>query len=406
MNQTSLFPNPERVQSIDALRGVAVLGILIMNIQSFSMISAAYINPAAYGDLNGMNKVVWIISHLLADQKFMSIFSLLFGASILMFCDSVQNKGYLPARFYYRRLFWLFTIGLIHGYIFWHGDVLVAYAACGALAFLFRRLSPWVLLALGLIIFTVPSFNYWLFGESMSMWPPEAVKSINETWMPEQQAIAQEIAALTGSIKSQLSWRVPETFKMETFIFMIWLGWRAFALMLIGMSFYKLGILNGSLSQKNYAKLIAATLPIGFLLIIVGIVRNFEKGWTVEYSMFFGWQWNYFGSLFVAVGYVAIVVLVSKIYKMTLLAKVGKLALTNYILMTLICTTIFYGHGLGLFGAVDRTQQVWFILTIWIALLLFSTLWLRRFRFGPLEWLWRFLTYGNKPLFKKMRATK
>ena len=99
----------------------------------------------------------------------------------------------------------------------------------------------------------------------MNMWPPEAVSSINDTWMPSQGAIEQEIAALTGSMKSQLNWRIPETFKMETFIFMIWLGWRAFALMLIGMSFYKLGILYGSLSRKDYAKLIAATLPASFI---------------------------------------------------------------------------------------------------------------------------------------------
>ena len=197
MNKTSLFPNLEREQSIDALRGVAVLGILIMNIQSFSMISAAYINPAAYGDLTGMNKIVWILSHILADQKFMSIFSLLFGAGILLFSESVEEKGYLPARFFYRRLFWLFTIGLIHGYVFWHGDILVAYAACGALAFLFRRLSPWVLLALGLIIITIPSFNYWLFGKSMNMFPPEALNSVSDSWMPQQEAIDQEIAALT-----------------------------------------------------------------------------------------------------------------------------------------------------------------------------------------------------------------
>ena len=156
MNKTSLLPQPDRIQSLDILRGVAVLGILIMNIQSFSMISASYINPAAYGELSGMNKTVWMLSHVLADQKFLSIFSILFGAGILLFSDRVEQRGYLPARFYYNRLVWLFSIGLIHGYIFWHGDILVAYAACGALVFLFRRKYPGVLLAHGLIIFKLP----------------------------------------------------------------------------------------------------------------------------------------------------------------------------------------------------------------------------------------------------------
>lgn len=401
MNKTSLLPQPYRIQSLDILRGVAVLGILIMNIQSFSMISAAYINPAAYGELSGINKTVWMLSHVLADQKFLSIFSLLFGAGILLFSERVEQKGYLPARFYYRRLFWLFTIGLIHGYVFWHGDILVAYAACGALAFLFRRISPWVLLSLGLIIFTVPSFNYWLFGKSMEMWPPEAIVGLSDSWAPGQEAINKEIAALRGGMGEQLIWRIPETFKMQTFVFLIWYSWRAFAMMLIGMSFYKLGILSGNLSRKFYAILAAATLPLGILLIMTGINKNFAAGWTVEYSMFFGWQWNYIGSLFVAIGYMAIVMLSSKVIRMGLLAKVGKLAFTNYLLMTLICTTIFYGHGFGLFASIERGQQLMIVVAIWAVLVLFSYFWLKRFYYGPAEWLWRYLTYGNKPDFKK-----
>ncbi|MCK5699567.1 MAG: DUF418 domain-containing protein, partial [Cyclobacteriaceae bacterium] len=109
MIKTSLIPHTSRIQSLDILRGVAVLGILIMNIQSFSMISAAYLNPTAFGDLTGINKTTWIISHFLADQKFMAIFSMLFGAGIILFSDYAESRGYLPTRFYYRRLFWLFT---------------------------------------------------------------------------------------------------------------------------------------------------------------------------------------------------------------------------------------------------------------------------------------------------------
>lgn len=401
MSKTSLSPNPDRIVSIDILRGVAVLGILIMNIQSFSMISAAYINPTAYGDLTGINKTVWMVSHVVADQKFMTIFSMLFGAGIILFSEGVEQKGFRPARFYYRRLFWLFTLGLIHAYVFWHGDILVMYAACGALAFLFRRLSPWILLILGLIIFSVPSFNYWLFGKSMEMWPPQAVSSLNDQWSPELGAIGSEITALKGSIKDQLSWRIPESFKMQTFVFLIWLGWRAFAMMLVGMSFYQLGILNGVLRKKGYLILAATTLPIGILLIITGINKNFADGWTVEYSMFFGWQWNYIGSLFVAIAYVAIVMFLNKFFNLNLLANVGKLAFTNYLLMTLICTTIFYGHGFGWIGSVERKEQIMIVLAIWTVLLLFSNYWSKRYYFGPVEWLWRYLTYGNKPDFKK-----
>jgi uncharacterized protein len=105
--------------------------------------------------------------------------------------------------------------------------------------------------------------------------------------------------------------------------------------------------------------------------------------------------------MFVALGYVAVILLLNKVMKMSLLAKVGKLALSNYLVMTLICTTLFYGHGFGLFGSVPRSGQLIFICAIWVVLLLFSHFWFKRFYYGPVEWLWRFLTYGNKPVFKK-----
>lgn len=401
MNKTSLLPQTDRILSIDIVRGVAVLGMLILNIQSFSMVSAAYINPTAYGDLTGLNKTAWIVSHVLADQKFLSIFSILFGVGIILFSDSVEKRGYRPVRFYYRRLFWLFTFGLIHAYLFWQGDILVAYAVCGALAFLFRKLSPWVLLILGIMIIWVPSFNYWLFGRSMEMWPNEAIESIKDSWAPSNEIIDREITALTGGLAAQLKWRIPQTFAMETFIFLIWIGWRVLGMMLIGMSFFKLGIFSVGLSKKFYSLLSLITLCIGYILIIIGVNKNFAADWSVEYSMFFGWQWNYVGSIFVAVGYVALIMLLTKYSKMTLLAKVGKMAFTNYLLMTLICTTLFYGHGFGLFGTVERLQQLLIVVIIWVFLLAFSWFWLNKFYFGPAEWLWRFLTYGNKPPFKK-----
>ena len=401
MNKTSLLPQSKRILSLDILRGVAVLGIVIMNIQSFSMVSAAYLNPTAYGDLTGANRWVWILSHVIADQKFMSIFSMLFGVGVILFSDSIERKGYLPARFYYKRLFWLFTIGLIHGYLFWQGDILVAYAICGSLVFLFRKLSPITLLALGVIIIAIPSFNYWLFGRSMEMWPQEAIDSLKLTWSPSIDHIEIEINALRGGIGDQLKWRIPETFKMQTFILLIWMGWRALGMMMIGMALYRWGIFSTGFSKQFYALLSAIALVLGYALILIGVRRNFSANWTVEYSMFFGWQWNYIGSIFVAIGYVSIVMLTSKFLKLRFLANVGKLALTNYLLMTIVCSVIFYGHGFGLFGTIERIGQLYIVAAIWIFLLVFSKIWLNYFQFGPAEWLWRYLTYGNKPLFKK-----
>jgi uncharacterized protein len=401
MNKTSLLPRTDRIVSLDVLRGIAVLGILIMNMQSFAMISAAYINPTAFGELTGINKNVWVLSHIFADQKFLSIFSILFGAGIVLFANNVADRGYLPARFYYRRLFWLFTIGLLHGYLFWHGDILVAYAVCGALAFLFRKLNPLILVLLALIIFAVPAFNYWLFGKSMAMWPPEALAGIKETWSPSPEAIAGEIAALTGGIQAQLAWRIPETFKMQTFIFLIYMGWRVLACMLLGMGLYKSGFFNLYFTRRSYLFIALAMLIPGFTLIIVGVNNNFNAGWVVEYSMFFGWQWNYVGSLLVAMGYMALVMLLVQSFKLNLFARVGRMAFTNYLFTTFICTAIFYGHGFGLFGQAERWQQIVLTVAVWVVLIVFSWFWLKRYRFGPVEWLWRLLTYGNKPEFKR-----
>jgi uncharacterized protein len=127
----------ERIVSIDALRGFALLGILYMNIQAFSMVSAAYMNPTAYGDLHGANYAVWLLGRLLADLKFMSIFSMLFGAGIFLLTSQVEASGRRPTPLHYRRMGWLLLFGLLHGSLLWYGDILYDYALCGMLVFLF-----------------------------------------------------------------------------------------------------------------------------------------------------------------------------------------------------------------------------------------------------------------------------
>jgi uncharacterized protein len=153
--QTGEMPQPvtekERIVSIDVLRGFALLGILPMNIQYFSMISAAYENPTAYGDLKGANYWVWLLCHVLADQKFMTIFSMLFGAGILLMTSRIEATGKPSAALHYRRMGWLILFGLAHAYLLWSGDILVAYGMCGLLVYLFRKLRPRTLLVLALL---------------------------------------------------------------------------------------------------------------------------------------------------------------------------------------------------------------------------------------------------------------
>lgn len=398
-NATTYAPTvpSERFLSLDVLRGFAVLGILIMNIQSFSMIEAAYINPTAYGGLTGLNKLIWILSHIIADQKFLSIFSILFGAGIVLMTSKVESTGRSANGLHYRRTFWLLVIGLIHAYVFWHGDILVPYALCALITFLFRKVSPRKLLIVGIIVIGISSLIYLLFGLSIPYWPPEAYQGTMAGWKPGSEIIAKEIAAFHGGWMIQMTHRVPSSLKFHTFIFLIWTGWRAGGLMLIGMALYKWGILTAQRSKRFYLILMFIGFGLGLPIVIHGVMRNFAANWSLDYSMFLGWQFNYWGSIGVALGYIGMIMLICKSIKLEKITRpfsaVGRMALTNYLLQTIICTTIFYGHGLGLFGQVERKIQVLIIIAIWIIQLIVSPIWLRYFRFGPAEWLWRSLTY-------------
>ena len=139
----------ERIISIDVLRGFALLGLLPINIQVFSMIGIAYMNPLVYGNFEGINKLIWMLGHLLFDLKFLSIFSILFGAGIVLFTERLKAKGIISLSFHYRRAVWLTLIGFAHAYLLWGGDILVTYAACGMLVVLLRNFSPKKLFIIG-----------------------------------------------------------------------------------------------------------------------------------------------------------------------------------------------------------------------------------------------------------------
>ncbi len=343
-----------RVDSLDLLRGMAVLGMMVMNIQSFSMIRAAYINPTAFGDLAGLNKWVWIGSHVMADQKFLSIFSILFGAGIILFTERLEVKNLAVRKIFFRKLILLLMAGLIHSYFIWYGDILVCYALCAFLIYWIRNWKPGGLLTLGLVLLAVPAFNYWLFGESLKQWPEEALTGIAAAWKPGTTAVAAELEAMRGGYFAQVSERASAAFEFQTYIFLIWYGWRVAGFMLIGMSLFKLGILSAKKHYSFYILLVFTGLMIGLPMTVWGVKKNFDAGWDYRYSMFLGWEWNYIGSIFIALGYVAIVQILEKLPFLgrmkQLLRAVGRMAFSNYILMSILCTFIFYGYGLGMFG--------------------------------------------------------
>ena len=405
MNTLSPVSSNERIISIDVLRGAAVLGILIMNIQNFSMIGAAYMNPDAFGDLVGINKWVWVLSHITADQKFMTIFSVLFGAGVILFTGKAIEKVKKPGPIHFRRMFWLFVFGMVHAYLIWSGDILVNYALCGMFVFIFRNKSPKKLLILSAVFFIIPVLLDLMSGFSMPYWPEESVQENLKNWKPSSEAIAAEISNYQGNWLMQMDSRVGTAIFMQTFLFLWESFWRVTALMLLGMALFKQGILSAQRTNKFYAKLTLFGFILGLPLILYGIYSDFNTGWTMQRSMFYNQQFNYIGSVAIALAYIGIIMLIIKSTGAkkckSWFAAVGKMAFTNYILESLICTFIFYGHGLGLYGQVERKFQILIVFACWILILIFSPIWLRYFRYGPLEWLWRSLTYWKVQPFKK-----
>jgi uncharacterized protein len=284
-----------------------------------------------------------------------------------------------------------------HAYLVWPSDILVAYALCGLVVYLFRRVSPVWLTVWGLAAVSVPSLIYLAAGATMPTWPPELTEGIRSDWAPLPSQMTSELEAYRGGWLAQMQHRAPTALVMQTLVFAIWTGWRAAGLMLIGMALLKWRILSAERTAKTYAIMLVVGSALGLPLIVTGLLRNFAEGWAMTYSMFIGWQFNYWGSVFVAFAYVAAVMLLVKSGWMQrashALAAVGKTALTNYLGQSLLCTMVFYGHGLGLFGKVERWQQLLVVLAAWTLQVILSVAWLRHFRFGPMEWLWRSLTY-------------
>jgi uncharacterized protein len=397
---------PDRIAALDVLRGFALLGILVMNIQFFAMPGAAYMNPTAYGDLTGANWMVWFISHVFFDQKFMTIFSLLFGAGIVVFTTRAEAKGHRAGRLHYRRMFWLLLIGLVHAYAIWPGDILVLYAICGMLVFLLRRLDGVPLIGIGLLSIAAGSAIWAFFGWSVQYWPPEAVaRIIAEDWRPPAENLAKEIAIYQGGWWTQMQERVPTSLAFQTIYLLMWGLWRAGGLMLIGMGFYKLGIVTGDRSPSFYARLFAIGVVGGLALILTGVSRNWAANWAFPYSFFTGSQFNYWGSLLLSGGWIGMVLLAVRTGALPAVASrlgaVGRMAFTNYLMHSIVCTTIFYGHGFGLYGQVSRVGQAIVVVSVWVFQLVVSPIWLRYFHFGPFEWLWRSLTYGQRQPFRR-----
>ena len=397
----------ERIGSIDVLRGVALLGILAMNIQMFAMPHAAYFNPTAYGDLTGANLYVWILGRMFADQKFMTIFSMLFGAGVVLMTGRAEARGD-TSRLHFRRMGWLLLIGFLHAHLLWSGDILFLYGVCGTLVYPLRKQSPGRLVVLGVVALAVASVISVGSGLSLEYWSEEdRTELTREIWEPTPEMIDAELAAYRGSWLDQQPVRSASALAFQTFLLTTWGVWRAGGLMLIGMALFRHRVFSAERSPRFYGTLIVIAVAVALPLQAYGLSLDFARGWPI-WSFLIGLQFNYWPSIAVSLGYIGAVMLACQTAALqryvSAFSAVGRTALSNYLLQTVVCTTIFYGHGLGWFGSVERVGQIGIVLAVWAVQLVGSSLWVRYFRFGPAEWVWRSLTYGIRPPFRRIPA--
>ena len=381
-----------RITSLDALRGVGVLGILPVHMQSFAMVVAARVNPAVSGDLHGPNGWIWLATAVLADGKFIAIFAMLFGAGLLL----LSGRGDAPdapdvvERLHRRRMALLLGIGLAHAYLLWYGDMLVTFALCGAVVFAFRALPPRGLLTRGAVALAIASGLTLALGLSQPWWPPAMRAQFLSVWAPSPEMIAREIAAYRGGWLAQMAYRAPEAFQIETSQLVLRGLWQAGGLMLVGMGLFKLGVLSGARSASFYGAMTALGFALGLPVAWYGAERGRALQGDLGDFMLVGSQLAYWSDLAVGLGWIGLVMLCCRAgWRARAVAAVGRTALSNYLLQTVLATTIFYGHGLGLFARVDRVGQLLLVLAIWGVQLAGSVWWTRRYAVGPVEWAWR-----------------
>jgi uncharacterized protein len=391
-----------RLPSLDIVRGVAVMGILLLNIVNFGMPTAAYFNPRGYGGSEGANLAVYLVNFILFDGRMRGLFSFLFGASLLLVTDRAEVKGESPASVHYRRMVWLLAFGLAHLWLVWDGDILAHYAIVGMIAYWFRHLPPHRLIGLGvvLILFEIVTMSAIPFGIYMMEHVPahsagaaEAAAQLagfnHDFGTPTASEIARELALHRGPYGPLLAERLNEN---PIFLLMVY-GAETLAYMLFGMAALRTGLLSGQWTRAQYRKGLAIGFGIGlpvYVAIAIFMINSDFSLFSVSLSLM---------ALatpvrpFMILGWACLILLLAKPGGMltSRIAAAGRMAFTNYLATSLICTTFFYGYGLGWYGYLSRAQLYLVVLAIWALMLLWSKPWLARFRYGPFEWAWRSL---------------
>lgn len=393
----------KRIDSIDTLRGLALLGIFVMNIPTFALSEAAFFNPPVAGGFEGLDFATWLVSHLFFELKMMAIFSMLFGAGVALMAERAAEAG-RGAGVHYRRMGWLLLIGMAHAYLIWIGDILVGYAIIGMLVYPLRRLPAiWLaiiacaLLPVAMVLSGVQQAMFEFLRSSNQPDVMETWKDVGTMFYPTEASLEEERQGALGGFYHRVTAHAEGVIFMQTYVLAAFMLWRVGGLMLLGMALHKWGVFKAERSTRFYLAMLLVGGLLGGGIVGTGVGLNFRGNFDpVAYFGVMGW-FNYAGSIGVALAWVALIMLLCKSgalgWLRHALASVGRMALTNYLMQSIIAAFIFYGWGLGYFGSLSRSEFAPIVLGVWAFQLVVSPLWLSRFRFGPMEWVWRSLTY-------------
>lgn len=356
----------DRITNLDAVRGVAVLGILLMNGVAFGLGTGPYFNLDAGGSSTALDWLIGGFGEVFVDQKFMALFSMLFGAGIVLFADRAEAKGRHPGRLSLWRNLLLFVIGIVHSTI-WVGDVLVLYALCSPVLILLRRRSPRTLLVLGgMILLVSPIAAIVAQGEV------DGADDLAGYWTADGQP--------TGLV--------------DAFMFTD-AGARALSMMLIGVALHRTGVITGDRSTAFYRRLAAVGFALGIPLATAGLAIVAANDFDADLALV-GTIPNTFATVPFALGYLGLITLWNRRGESAShrrIHAVGQMALTNYLSQTIIGVLVL---DLALDSVeITRTGVLAAVVAIWALQLWWSQAWLARHRFGPAEWAWRSATYGR-----------
>lgn len=406
-----------RIVTLDIIRGVAVMGIFSVNVIAFAMIEAAYFNPAVFGGSTGADFAVWATNMVLIDGKMRSLFSMLFGASMLLVIERAEAAGRSGLQVHLRRMLVLLGFGLVHYYFIWFGDILTLYAVCGAIAFLFRKLSIERQVALGaaFLVGHMIMFGGFLvdgYHADLAAHAPNASQTAIESWnegfgsfFPNAQMIADDKAIHLGPYADYARFRLADW--TDVFPAMLPFVLDTVGLMLIGMAGYRSGFLTGEWSDGAYRRIAVRALPIGALCGVAIIAFDVATSFSVIGSL---------GAFIVlatpfltimAIGYASLIILLSRSFGPLTqrIAAAGRCAFSNYLGTSILASLIFNGWGLGLYASLSRWQAWCFVPMFWVLMLLWSKPWLERFNYGPFEWAWRSLARGRlQPMRKSLEV--